>query len=123
VPPPLTKRSPETAPNCITAGLLADLHVRNALLRSMGTYKMDVDFLPAAKQNVQRAFEDALKTLDELGREADRWEQARLVYALCSMAEGQYGDAAVRIFESGQINSRQAGRQSDPPEVACLLRT
>jgi hypothetical protein len=60
---------------------------------------MDVDLLPAAKQYVQRAFEDALKTLDELGHEPDRWQQARLVYALCSMAEGRYRDAAIRIFE------------------------
>ena len=72
---------------------------------------MDVEFLPAAKRNVQRAFEDALKTLDGLGREADRWEQARLVYALCSMAEGKYGDAAVRIFEVAKsIRDRPAGR-------------
>jgi hypothetical protein len=84
----------------------------------MWNHMVDVHFLPAAKRNVQRAFEDALKTLDELGREADRWEQARLVYALCSMAEGQYGDAAVRIFEVAK-STRQAGRQSDPPEVAC----
>jgi len=72
---------------------------------------MDVDLLPAAKQYVQRAFEDARKTLDELGREADRWEQARLVYALCSMAEGQYRDAAIRIFEvANSIRDRPPGR-------------
>jgi hypothetical protein len=76
---------------------LTDLHVRNASWEAHGEYMVDVDLLPAAKQYVQCAFEDALKTLDELGREADRWEQARLVYALCSMAEGQYRDAAIRL--------------------------
>ena len=108
---PLTKRTPETAPNCIRLGLLTDLHVRNASWEARGVYMMDVDLLPAAKQYVQRAFEDALKTLDELGREPDRWQQARLVYALCSMAEGQYQDAAIRIFEvANSMQDRPPGR-------------
>jgi hypothetical protein len=99
----------QNSANCIHVGLLTDLHMRNASWEAHGEYMMDVDLLPAAKQYIQRAFEDARKTLDELGREADRWEQARLVYALCSMAEGQYRDAAIRIFEDS-IRDRPPGR-------------
>ena len=74
-------------------------------------YMTDVDLLPAAKQYVQGAFEDALKTLDELGCEPDRWQQARLVFAFCSMAEGEYRDAAIRIFEvANSIRDRPPGR-------------
>ena len=63
------------------------------------------------KQSIQYAFENALKTLDDLGREANRWEQERLVDALCSMAEGQYWNAAAQIFEvANAIQDRPAGR-------------
>jgi hypothetical protein len=48
-----------------------------------------------------------------LAREANRWEQARLVDALCSMAEGQYWSAAGRIFEvANAIQDRPARRGS-----------
>ena len=72
---------------------------------------MDELSWPATKQSIQYAFENALKTLDDLGREANRCEQARLVDALCSMAEGQYWNAAARIFEvANAIQDRPAGR-------------
>lgn len=48
---------------------------------------------------VQKAFEGVLFALDALGREPDRWEQATLVDALCSMAGDRYIEAATRIVE------------------------
>ena len=72
---------------------------------------MDELSWPATKQSIQYAFENALKTLDELDREANRWEQALLVDALCLMADGQYWNAAARIFEvANAIQDRPAGR-------------
>jgi hypothetical protein len=71
------------------------------------------------KQGIQYAFENALKTLDDLGREAKRWEQARLVDALCSMAKGQYWSAAARIFEVA--NAIQEGRLAEGPRRKSLV--
>jgi hypothetical protein len=75
------------------------------------------------KQSIQYAFENALKTLDDLGREAKRWEQARLVDALCSMAKGQYWSAAARIFEVANAIQDGPARRGSPPEVSCHQRS
>lgn len=53
------------------------------------------------KRNVQLAFEDALETLDALGREPTNGEETGLVKALCSMACGQYILAAHEVMQVG----------------------
>jgi hypothetical protein len=65
-------------------------------------------------RNVLIAFEGALEELDELGRQPSRLEQARLVNALCSLATGDYSEAAARIFEFNRsIRRRPSGGAPD----------
>ena len=97
-------------PNCIHVSLLAEGHVREVVGNTWSTMTDELSWRET-KQSIQYAFENALKTLDDLGREANRWEQARLVDALCSMAEGQYWNAAAQIFEvANAIQDRPTGR-------------
>jgi hypothetical protein len=61
-----------------------------------------------SKRNLLIAFEDALNALDELGREPNRREQARLVSALHSLAAGNYSETAAKIYEFNRAIRRQS---------------
>ncbi|GEP59504.1 hypothetical protein [Reyranella soli] len=60
-----------------------------------------------AKEHVQSAFEDVLKTLDAMEREPDQAEELNLVDALCSMANGHLG------CQKDWRNPRIGRKQSD----------
>ena len=68
-----------------------------------------------SERAVHRAFKGILLALDALGRDPDRWEQAALVDALCSMACGRrYLEAASHIVEIRlSLLKRPAGGTTD----------
>lgn len=69
------------------------------------------------KRDVESAFEEVLKTLDTFGREPAPWEQAALVNALCSMANGQYVLAAQEIHEVSRTIHRRPAAGSEQARV------